>query len=800
MKTDKAKMKLDKNESDPASFFEGVMKSDEFPFPPEEDMVRVPIVDCHITVPMPFVPVNVPLEFRYCEKIVSEAISTGKPVVYLYHDDIKDIYSSKSNSRVGILSHIIKMSHESESEDPMVMSIGGPRVKVERFNSGKNGRSATLKYYNLVMDCNAATASVYLKSIAEQFDKINKLNDVPAPLATELLEIPNPETILWTIVFQMPALGVIKNQILNCESFTQASELLLEHLNTIGELVKIRKDINDRTRKELEAQQREIFIQKQIAMLQDELSQGEDNDYEALYHRSQEKKWNEDTARHFKRELEKLNRYNPTSPDYSVQYSYLDTFLSLPWQKYSESDFDFNKIEEILDRDHFGLERVKERILEQMAVTKLRTDNKAPIICLVGPPGVGKTSLGKSIAEAMGRAYQRVSFGGLHDEAEIRGHRRTYLGAMPGRIITALMRCEYSNPVLVLDEIDKIGNDYKGDPSTALLEVLDPEQNSHFHDNYLDADYDLSNVLFIATANSLQTISQPLLDRMEIISIPGYITAEKIEIASRHLVRKQLLASGFKEDEICFENEALEYLIDYYTRESGVRRLEKSIGKVLRKLALRRVRGQEVPTVITKDIVSDLLGKEEYSPELYENNQYPGVVTGLAWTSVGGEILFIESSVTEGKGNLSLTGNLGNVMKESAELASKYLKSHSELIGMQPSDFEKKDIHIHVPEGAIPKDGPSAGITIATSLASSFTGRKVKSNLAMTGEITLRGKVLPVGGIKEKIIAAKRAGIKEIILSKENRKDVDDIKAAYVDGLDFRYVDNVEDVIRYALI
>lgn len=531
---------------------------------------------------------------------------------------------------------------------------------------------------------------------------------------------------------------------------------------------------------------------------------GEENDQSdenELRARAKEKKWSKEAANHFEKELAKLWRFNPNSPEYAIQYSYIDTLLNLPWNSYTNDNFSLEKVEKILDRDHYGLEQVKERIIEQMAVIKLRNDLKAPIICLYGPPGVGKTSLGKSIADALGRKYARVSFGGLHDEAEIRGHRRTYIGAMPGRIISALSKCGSGNPVFVLDEIDKIGKDFKGDPSTALLEVLDPEQNSKFHDNYIDFDYDLSKILFIATANSLSEISRPLLDRMEIIEIGGYIPEEKIEIAKRHLVPKCLKEHGFSENELQFSKDSLNFIITRYTCESGVRQLEKKISKVLRKIARLKASEKEFPKKIDSKIVREYLGKEEVNPDLYENNNFAGVVTGLAWTQVGGEILFIESSLTPGNGEkLTLTGNLGDVMKESATIALQYIKAHAKKIGINPEVFTKTNVHIHVPEGAIPKDGPSAGITMATSLASSFSGRKVRDKLAMTGEITLRGKVLPVGGIKEKILAAKRAGITDIILSSENEKDINEINSRYLKGLDFHYVNTVEEVLDYALL
>jgi ATP-dependent Lon protease len=473
----------------------------------------------------------------------------------------------------------------------------------------------------------------------------------------------------------------------------------------------------------------------------------------------------------------------------------------LPWNVYSKDNFNLKKVEAKLNHDHYGLEKVKDRILEHLAVLKQRGDMKAPIICLYGPPGVGKTSLGKSIAEALNRKYVRVSLGGLHDEAEIRGHRRTYIGAMSGRIIEGLTKAGSSNPVFVLDEIDKLGQDFKGDPSSALLEVLDPEQNSHFHDNFIDIDYDLSKVLFIATANSLSELSQPLLDRMELIEISGYIEEEKIEIAKRHLIPKQLIENGYKAKEIDFPKPTIAKIIESYTRESGVRELEKKIAKVLRRVARMKMSAEPYPTSIAVDDLKKLLGTEDYSSDRYEGNEFAGVVTGLAWTAVGGEILFVESSLSKGKGEkLTLTGNLGDVMKESAIIALQYLKSHSDQFGINYELFDKYNVHIHVPEGAIPKDGPSAGITMVTSLASSFTQRKVRDHLAMTGEITLRGKVLPVGGIKEKILAAKRAGITDIIICHENKKDIDEIKDTYLKGLTFHYVKTVKDVIDFALL
>ena len=596
--------------------------------------------------------------------------------------------------------------------------------------------------------------------------------------------------------------------------FTRALGLLEKSAATL----KMRHDLQEKTRVILDERQREHFLREEMETIRTELGNltgdGEvidpekglenysDNpDIRNLIARAREKEWSKETSQVFYKQLSNLDRLPMSSPDYSIQYTYLDNFLNLPWNHLSKAEFTLEGVEEKLNADHFGLEKVKERILDHMAVVKLRGDMKSPILCLYGPPGVGKTSLGRSVADALGRDYARVSLGGLHDEAEIRGHRRTYLGALPGRIISALIKCKTSNPVIVLDEIDKIGRDHKGDPASALLEVLDPEQNSKFHDNYLDCDYDLSNVLFLATANTLDTVSGPLRDRMELVEITGYIPDEKVEIARRHLIPKELRTHGFGEDEISFSEEAIRFIINSYTRESGVRHLDKKIAEAMRKLARLKVTGKEVPTVVTPEILKEFYGKEEVRPEVYENNDFAGVVTGLAWTSVGGEILFIESALTKGKGEkLTLTGNLGDVMKESATIALQYVRSHADSIGIPQEKFSEYDVHIHVPEGAVPKDGPSAGITIATSLASAFTGRKVRANLAMTGEITLRGKVLPVGGIKEKILAAKRAGITDIMLSEQNRKDIEEIPQIYLEGVSFHYVDRVEEVFDFALL
>ena len=562
--------------------------------------------------------------------------------------------------------------------------------------------------------------------------------------------------------------------------------------------------IQKRTHEDIDKQQKEYFLQQQIKNIQDELGGSvQDQDIEEMRQKAQKKLWNDDIKQIFEKELAKLERTNAQTPDYNIQLTYLQTFLNLPWNEYTQDNLDMKNAQKSLDKEHYGLEKVKERILEHLAVMKLRGDFKSPIICLYGPPGVGKTSLGQSIANALKRKYVRISLGGLHDESEIRGHRKTYIGAMPGRIIKGIIKAGSSNPVFILDEIDKISQmTHQGDPAAALLEVLDPEQNSAFHDNFLDVDYDLSKVMFIATANNLNTIPTPLLDRMELIEVSGYITEEKKEIAKRHLIPKEIEANGIPKKTINISSKAIEAIIEDYTRESGVRSLEKKIGKICRRIAYKYAsEGEFEKKTIQPSDLKELLGTKPYSRDKYQGNDYAGVVTGLAWTAVGGEILFVETSLSRGKeGKLVLTGNLGDVMKESAMLALEFIKAHAGLLNIDSSVFNSWNVHIHVPEGAIPKDGPSAGITMATSIASAFTQRKIKANLAMTGEITLRGKVLPVGGIREKILAAKRAGIKEIILCSENRRDIEEIPAEYLKGLIFHYVDNILDVWNIALL
>ncbi len=642
-----------------------------------------------------------------------------------------------------------------------------------------------------------------LEAIKELAVKIIKNSgSMPEEASFAIRNIEQPSSLINFICANFGLKLTEKARLLEIDDMKERGFQLLDVLTKESQLLEIKASIQSKARLDMDQQQREYYLQQQIKTIQEELGgSGAEQEINALREKAKLKKWDVKTAEVFQKELAKLERTHPHAPDYSVQLNYVETLVNLPWNEYTKDNFDLKKAQKVLDRDHFGLDKVKERIIEHLAVLKLKGDLKAPIICLYGPPGVGKTSLGKSIAETLGRKYIRMSLGGLHDESEIRGHRRTYIGAMPGRIIQNLNKAGSSNPVFVLDEIDKVSSDFKGDPASALLEVLDPEQNNAFHDNFLDVDYDLSKVLFIATANTLSSVSQPLLDRMELIEVTGYIAEEKVEIAMRHLIPKQLAAHGIDKSRIKFSKSLVRHLVDNYTRESGVRELDRVIAKLMRKVA-RKIASDEVfePALTIEDLKA-YLGAPRYMHDFYQGNDYYGVVTGLAWTSVGGEILYIESSLSKGKGGkLTLTGNLGDVMKESAMLALEYLKAHADLFGIDDAMFEDYNVHIHVPEGAIPKDGPSAGITMLTALTSAFTKRKVRKNLAMTGEITLRGKLLPVGGIKEKILAAKRAGITDIILCEDNRKDIEEISDIYLKGLHFHFVKDVREALKEALL
>ncbi len=648
------------------------------------------------------------------------------------------------------------------------------------------------KEYNAILDA-IREAMVHMLQL---------LGEPPKELVQTILGKAFSDMLIGYCGTNLPIESREKQELLSIHDEKEQAYRLLMILNRESQILELKMNIQMKTREDLNQQQKEYFLQQQIKTIQEELGgntqQIEINEFRK---KAENKKWTAAVAETFEKEVQKLERLNPQSPDYSVQYGYLQTILELPWGEYTRDNFNLKHAQKILDRDHFGMEKVKERIIEHLAVLKLKGDLKSPILCLYGPPGVGKTSLGKSIAEAINRKYVRMSLGGLHDEAEIRGHRRTYIGAIPGRIIQNIQKAGSSNPVFVLDEVDKIGNDFRGDPSSALLEVLDPEQNMSFHDNYLSIDYDLSKVLFIATANNLNSIPQPLLDRMELINVGGYITEEKIEIAHRHLVPRELQNHGIEKGAFNIPKPTLQRIIEHYTRESGVRELNKKITKIMRRVARRIASDEPYPQSLKVSQLREYLGIEEYSRDRYQGNDYAGVVTGLAWTVVGGDILFIESSLSRGKGSkLTLTGNLGEVMKESAMLAMEYIHAHAQELGIDPDIFENWNTHIHVPEGAIPKDGPSAGITMITSLASAYTQRKVRANLAMTGEITLRGKVLPVGGIREKILAAKRAGIRDVILCSENKKDIEEINPDYVKGLTFHYVDDVKQVLELALL
>ena len=618
------------------------------------------------------------------------------------------------------------------------------------------------------------------------------------------IAIKNIESISFLINFissNMNADMSVKQRMLETVNLRDRARLVLEHLTTEIQMLELKNQIQSKVRVDLDKQQRDYFLNQQLKTIQEELGGNTpDLELENLRARSKKKKWAKEISDHFNKELDKLQRINPAAADYSVQMNYLELLLDLPWNEFTKDNFDLKRAQKILDKDHFGLDKVKQRIIEYLAVLKLKHNMKAPILCLVGPPGVGKTSLGKSIAKALGRRYVRMSLGGLRDEAEIRGHRKTYIGAMPGRVIQSIKKAGAANPVFILDEIDKVGNDFRGDPSSALLEVLDPEQNSTFYDNYVEMDFDLSNVMFIATANSLSSIQPALLDRMEIIEVNGYTIEEKIEIAKQHLLPKQREAHGVKTRQITLKNDVLEKLVEDYTRESGVRALDKKVGSVVRGIAKSIALEEEFNPTVSKKDIETILGAPIYDKDQYENNNVAGVVTGLAWTQVGGDILFIEASLSPGKGRLTLTGSLGDVMKESATIALAYLRAHASRFNIDQKLFEQWDIHVHVPAGATPKDGPSAGVTMLTALTSAFTQRKVKPHLAMTGEITLRGKVLPVGGIKEKILAAKRANIKDIILCRSNQKDILEIKEHYITDMRFHYVTEMREVIDLALL
>ncbi|MCI6492842.1 MAG: endopeptidase La [Bacteroidales bacterium] len=659
--------------------------------------------------------------------------------------------------------------------------------------------TGTVRYLSDNVPENDVKTKMIAESLREKAAAIIRFSSfVPREAASALKSIDSFEFLVNFVATTIEVENFMdKVELLQYEDLRTRAMKLLKVLDTQLGLQKIKQEINQKVKTEIDQQQREYYLNNQLKTIQEELGMDDMEEFAALRARAEEKLWPASVQEIFEKEMSKLERYNPSSPDYSIQYNYIQFMLDLPWGEESEDNLNLKHAQKVLDEDHYGLDKVKERIIEYLAVLKLKGHMKSPILCLYGPPGVGKTSLGKSIARALGRKYVRIALGGVHDESEIRGHRKTYVGALPGRILNGINRAGTSNPVIVLDEVDKLSSDFKGDPSSALLEVLDPEQNTTFHDNYLDIDYDLSDVLFITTANNTDTIQHALKDRMEMINVSGYLAEEKYEIARHYLVPKQIQEHGLEKSQLKFEKAALTAIIDEYTHESGVRGLEKQIAKVARVTAKKIALEEEIPAVIKKEHLKEYLGLPVHAQDKQKGNEAPGVVTGLAWTSMGGEILFIESSVSKGKGVLTMTGNLGDVMKESATIAYQYIKAHPELTGLSYDDFIAKDIHVHVPEGAVPKDGPSAGITMVSSMVSAFRNQAVRSGIAMTGEMTLRGRVLPVGGIKEKILAAKRAGVNTILISEENRKDIEDIKEIYVKGLTFVYVKTIQDVIDY---
>ena len=699
----------------------------------------------------------------------------------------------------GTVARIIKTFEMPDGTISAVLQ-GLKRFEIENIVSEEPYLRATVHYLeDLEADPNQKDVKLIADALKEKAITIVKSSSyAPKEAATALKAI---DDFSFLVNFIATTIDVDnfndKVALLKFEDMKTRAMQLLNVLDTQVELLKIKQEINAKVKTEIDQQQREYYLNNQLRTIQEELGMDEDEDLEKLRAEAAKKYWPKYAMDAFQKEMAKLEKYNPTTPDYSIQYNYVKFMLELPWNDMSKDNLDLKHAQKVLDSDHFGLEKVKERIIEYLAVLKLRGDMKSPILCLYGPPGVGKTSLGKSIAKAVGRKYVRIALGGMHDEAEIRGHRKTYVGALPGRILNGINKAGTSNPVMVLDEIDKLSSDFKGDPSSALLEVLDPEQNGTFHDNYLDLDYDLSHVLFITTANDISTIQPALLDRMELINVTGYLAEEKMEIAKKFLVPKELKEHGIDKKELKIDKAALTEIIDKYTHESGVRGLEKQIAKVARVTAKKIAMGDAFPPVIKKEHLKEYLGLPSAFHDKQDGNEGVGVVTGLAWTQMGGEILFVESSVSEGKGQLTMTGNLGNVMKESATIAYQYIKAHPQMAGITSKEFDAKDIHVHVPEGATPKDGPSAGITLVSSMVSALRGQAIKKGIAMTGEMTLRGRVLPVGGIKEKILAAKRAGVTTIVISEDNRKDIEDINEVYVQGLTFHYVKNIDDVIKF---
>ena len=770
------------------------------------------------TVLFPGVLLPIAVSKKNSLKLIKSADKEDRPIILLTQkDDNQSNPEGKDLYTLGTLAHVIQIIPVPQMGKDTMMTVfeGLKRIQVNDFKVDENGQllAQVVEIAEQMPLKSDKQFKVTVDAIKETVLKIlDTREEVPTGLQATIKTLSNAPTLLNYICAIYPMPSKTKQGLLEIHSLSERATALLELLEKDLAEENIKADVRRRTAEKIDQRQREYFLQQEMETIKKDLGDDDNNEQtiKELRARAQEKKWNESVAEQFEKEVKRLEHMHMFSPDYSTQLDYLNTMLELPWGVYSDDNYDMNHAQEILNRDHYGLDKVKQRIVEYLAVQRMlalrsakdKEDHpvKSPILCLYGPPGVGKTSLGKSVAEALGRKYARVSLGGLHDEAEIRGHRRTYIGALPGRIIDSIRKCGTSNPVFVLDEVDKIGADYKGDPTAALLEVLDPEQNSTFHDNYLDVDYDLSKVLFIATANSLESVPRPLLDRMELIEMTGYLQEEKEEIAKRHLIPKELANHGLKASQMRLKKEIVAHIIDDYTRESGVRSLERQIATICRKIDTKIALGEEYNVSVTLEDLRNYLGQARFSRDSWETNKYVGIVTGLAWTQVGGEILFIETSLSQSKApSLTLTGNLGDVMKESATLALGYVKAHAKELGIKPEVFEKTAVHIHVPEGAIPKDGPSAGITMTTALVSAFTKRHVKPRIAMTGEMTLRGKVLPIGGVKEKLLAAKRAGITDIILCEDNRKDVAEINDIYLKGLTLHYVRDISEVLEKAL-
>ncbi|MBV8255311.1 MAG: endopeptidase La [Chitinophaga sp.] len=735
-------------------------------------------------------------------KAVNDAYKTDKMVgVVAQKDSSVEDPTVNDLSEVGTVARIVKLIKMPDGGTTIIIQ-GRKRFKIEEVVTEEPYFKARVEILQDETAEDDTEFDAYIASIKDLATQIIQLSpNLPSEASIILKNIENPGFLVHFVSSNLNSELKDKQQLLEINNLRQRAELLMKLLQTELQLAELKNKITNKTKADLDKQQRDYFLQQQMKSIKEELG-GDSNDREIreMKRKAEDKKWPAAAAEAFTKGIEKLERMHPSTPDYSVVYNHLDLLLDLPWNEYTTDSYDLKKAKKVLDNDHYGMERIKERILEYLAVLKLKGDMKSPILCFVGPPGIGKTSLGRSIANAVGRKYVRLSLGGMHDESEIRGHRKTYIGAMPGRIVQSIRKIKSSNPVMILDEIDKLANDHRGDPSSAMLEVLDPEQNSTFYDNYLELEYDLSKVLFIATANNISAIPAALRDRLEIIDLSGYSIEEKVEIAKRHLIPKQKEAHGLKDMKFRIANNVIEHIIADYTRESGVRELDRHFASIMRNLAKEVAMENELPEAVTNDRVEEILGKPRYSNEIYKVGNPPGVSVGLAWTYVGGEILFIESSLSEGKGDLKLTGNLGNVMKESAVTAMTYLQANAADYKIDPKVFREKSVHIHIPEGAVPKDGPSAGITMLTALASLFTGRKVKSYLAMSGEITLRGQVLPVGGLKEKILAAKRAGIREIILCWQNEKDIREINPDYIKGLKFHYVKQMNQVLEIALL